>query len=188
MPWNASYIIHGGKTGVVLTDLTYALSEIPLFARAGAVVPLQTMAKGDGPLVWVIFPGATAGNGSNYEDDGNSTQYQQPGGPYSWSYLTHSTSNEILSVQIKVGAHGRRDQVLQIRQMNDSSPPKTVMCNGKSLPSIDPPKGGVGPNPKRGWWIATKDEDSMWQTSGSIMVALSTTDKELGIIRVTVSF
>ena len=187
MPWNASRIIHGGKTGVLLTNLTYTLSEIPLFAKAGAVVPLQTMSQADGPLIWVIFPGATSGNGSNYEDDGDTTQYEQPGGPYSWSYLTHTSSKEALRVQIKVGQYGRRDQVLQLRRIPGSSPPKNVTWNGKSLPNIDPPNGGVGPSPKSGWWIAPEDEDSLWQTSGSIMVALSMSDDDSEIIDVIIS-
>lgn len=86
-PWNTSSsttsragtcIIHGGLSGVVLEDLPYDLHEIPIFVKAGAVVPTQSMAKQGGPLIWIVFGGeSSSGNGSSYDDDGNTTDYMK---------------------------------------------------------------------------------------------------------------
>ena len=100
LPWNASAEISGGASGVVLKAQQFALNEIPLFARAGAVVPTQTMRKEDGPLVWILFPGA-AGNGSTYHDDGNTTRYQTSDG-VSWAHLAHATAGGTTTITVTV--------------------------------------------------------------------------------------
>ena len=62
----------------------YALAEIPLFARAGAILPLQGETVQNGcsnpqKMDLVVFPGA-AGSFTLYEDDGVSREYLQNGG------------------------------------------------------------------------------------------------------------
>ncbi|HSG48861.1 MAG TPA: TIM-barrel domain-containing protein, partial [Longimicrobiales bacterium] len=58
---------------------TYLLDEIPVFARAGAVIPMaeaspRVGAAGPGPLVATLVPG-TAGQTRLYEDAGDDTGY-----------------------------------------------------------------------------------------------------------------
>ena len=61
-PWMTSDPTASAITGpTVLSGRQFALDAIPLFAKAGAVVPTQTMQKAEGPLVWVIFPGNGTG-------------------------------------------------------------------------------------------------------------------------------
>ncbi|HWR66506.1 MAG TPA: TIM-barrel domain-containing protein [Bellilinea sp.] len=72
--------ILGGQWKVVYSGL----EEIPLFARAGAIVPLAAETGENGTanpaaLDLVVFPGAD-GHFSLYEDDGVSQEYQISGG------------------------------------------------------------------------------------------------------------
>jgi alpha-glucosidase/alpha-D-xyloside xylohydrolase len=59
------------------------LETMPLYVRAGAILPLDpvrqyTAEPVDGPLTLVVYPGA-AGHGSVYQDDGHSFAYRQDG-------------------------------------------------------------------------------------------------------------
>jgi len=74
---------HTGKDKI---DLHPLLDEVPLYVRAGAIVPMQPLVqhtgeKPDGPLqLRVYLPPSTAGNncrGSLYLDDGHTYAYQK---------------------------------------------------------------------------------------------------------------
>ena len=181
LPWNTSWTAPSKKTSstshgsmptqmvtgpTVLVGLQFALHEIPLFVKAGAVVPTRTMRRELGPLVWVIFPGER-GSGSYYEDDGTTTLYQQApsatdkasavgSNACSWTTLNHSTAADKSRVVTiapatvhTTGPAGSsesltgplRQHVLQMRRLiGDQTSPSTVECNGKALPKIAPPK------------------------------------------------
>ena len=70
----------------------FPLSEVPLYARAGAVVPSVPLVDGATvgaaaaqytALVFDIFPGATKGDTKVYEDDGKTTAYLD-GATFAW--------------------------------------------------------------------------------------------------------
>lgn len=69
-------------TGPTWTKRDYSLAETPLLVRAGAVVPMKTMADSGVlrasllELVVAWAPGAE-GSGTCYEDDGSNMQYQR---------------------------------------------------------------------------------------------------------------
>ena len=68
-------------TGPGLFARSYTLEEVPVFVRAGAIVPMQPdmMYTGErpvDPLILKVFPGSE-GKTSVYEDAGNSTAYQK---------------------------------------------------------------------------------------------------------------
>lgn len=70
-------VVHGGREISRAVDL----ETIPLFVRAGAVVPFGPLMQHvgeavDGPLTMVVHPGAD-GEGSVYEDDGISFAYRE---------------------------------------------------------------------------------------------------------------
>jgi len=74
------------RTGKDKIDLHPRLDEVPLYVRAGAIVPMQPLVqytgeKPDGPLqLRVYLPTSTAGNncrGSLYLDDGHTYAYQK---------------------------------------------------------------------------------------------------------------
>eukprot|EP01043_Picozoa_sp_COSAG02_P026120 COSAG02_NODE_1495_length_12314_cov_33.691691_3_plen_458_part_00 len=210
VPWNtsstSSRIIHGAETGVVIKDQPYALHEIPIFSKAGAVVPTQTMAKQAGPLVWIVFPFAgtngssfsCVGNGSNYDDDGNTTRYIQNVGT-SWAHLNYEHSSgtvsdgsiltSMMSINIS-GSHGYNGNTVQLRKVRGSPAVQQVTFDGEILPQIEPPaleapnaptfSAGARPastvpmagTTKAGWWIVPDEHDSLWQAAGSAMISL----------------
>ncbi len=70
-------IAEGGR--MELIELTPRLEELPVFVRAGAVIPRQPLVQStsqhpDGPLELHIYPGAGC-NGEVYDDDGHSMAY-----------------------------------------------------------------------------------------------------------------
>ena len=72
--------LHPGAAGTLLPSRNYTLAETPLWAKAGAVLPTRGVesayvAVAD-PLVWLVVPGAGAGAGEVYEDDGVSTAHR----------------------------------------------------------------------------------------------------------------
>lgn len=69
--------VEGGRE----IDRAVDLATIPLYVRAGAVVPLgpvkqHTGEKSDEPITLLVHPGAD-GDGELYEDDGDSFEYRQ---------------------------------------------------------------------------------------------------------------
>src|SRR5262249_16903105 len=79
-----------------------ALDEVPVFARAGAIIPQQpvvqfTAQKPDGPLHLLVYPGDDC-RGSVYLDDGVSLKYKS--GEYLRVNYTCQMSAEGVSVRI----------------------------------------------------------------------------------------
>jgi alpha-glucosidase (family GH31 glycosyl hydrolase) len=80
----------------------YGLSEIPLFARAGAILPLQAETTHNGvanpdAIDLIVFPGK-CGSFKLYEDDGASLEYRREGGcctEFSSSWTDRSISVRI---------------------------------------------------------------------------------------------
>lgn len=75
----------------------YSIHELPMFVRAGAVVPMRThasltqMVAFSDPLVWVVWPGSAAdGNASVVEDDGATLRFES--GAIATTAMTWSSS------------------------------------------------------------------------------------------------
>ena len=108
------FLIHTGSlfTGPKTVSFSFDLSEIPVFARAGSVIPripisenvLGIARRPYGVLQFDFIPGENSGKTSVYEDDGVSNDYLTPayfytnvgftrmGSSYSIS-LTHTAGN-----------------------------------------------------------------------------------------------
>jgi len=142
-----------GKIGVHLLD-------VPVYARAGSVVPRRPLdgsstiglaAQAYGELEWSIYPGATKGSGDVYEDDGESYDYITKGKSatttLSYQYDEHGT----LSVQIVPKASGgyalpsSRAHTLRIP---NKQPPSSVTFNGSQTLQWSR-YGGAG---AAAWW------------------------------------
>lgn len=185
VPWDATKIFDGNQT---LTGLQFKLSEIPLFAKAGAVVPLQTMAKAKGPLVWNIWPVLQGDhvvyNGSSYADDGTTQKYKSSTAAAWTTSLWHTTaaaglspycsaSSTSITAAIAFAAKGNssRKQVLQLRRQPGTVPPTKITCEGKELTKIAAPASLATLSANAvGYWIAT--ESSLEVQAGAIMIAL----------------
>jgi hypothetical protein len=97
---------------------------------------MQTMAKQAGPLMWVIFGGEAVGNGSSYDDDGNTTQYIVNEG-VKWASLQYETAAAAGSMSINIsGNHGYTGHAVQLRMIQGSPPVEKVTCGERTLPKI----------------------------------------------------
>jgi alpha-glucosidase (family GH31 glycosyl hydrolase) len=127
----------------------YLLSEIPVFARAGAVLPGQRpprrlRAGSAEHLVFTILPGE-GGSYTLYEDDGVSTAYRD--GRFATLAVRHRRTRTGRSIVIGRltgdydGCLRRRD--VEIR-LAGSVPPSSIRVNGEAIPWSFRPTG-------RGW-------------------------------------
>jgi alpha-glucosidase len=84
--------------------LNPALDHLPVFARAGAIIPEQPVVQNtdqvpQGPLTLHVFPGPNC-SGSIYADDGNTFAYKQ--GEFYRNHITCEASSS--SVRVTIGA------------------------------------------------------------------------------------
>jgi len=88
--------------GPAKIERTFALDEIPVYVKAGAIIPMQpkmrnVAEKPVDPLILTIFPGAP-GETRVYEDAGNTPGYKSS--EFAWTTIRHSGDKvEILPVQ-----------------------------------------------------------------------------------------
>ncbi len=135
--WDSGARLHG--PGEVTR--TYLLDEIPLFVRAGAVIPMQepTTRVGNGnqgPRVVTVFPGAD-GSARLYEDEGNDDGYKE--GQDAWTSLSSHWSDEGRTLEVEVGATkgsypGMRESRGLVIQLPDQLPPASVEADGRGVP------------------------------------------------------
>ncbi len=93
----------GGKTARVDAPVT----RIPLFVRAGAIVPMGPVTqyvdeKPDAPLTLTVYTGAN-GEFSLYEDDGVSLQYEK--GAFSRIPLSYDDKTGVLTIGARNGSY-----------------------------------------------------------------------------------
>ncbi|MEK6570793.1 MAG: TIM-barrel domain-containing protein, partial [Bacteroidota bacterium] len=77
--------------GPAVIERKFALDEIPLYVKAGSILPMQrkmrnTHEKPVDPLILTIFPG-DSGSARFYEDEGNSLGYQKQ--DYAWTSVRY---------------------------------------------------------------------------------------------------
>src|SRR5262249_38760850 len=70
--------------GPATMERSFALDEIPVYVKAGAIVPMQSRS---GQWILTIFPGGS-GETRVYEDAGNSLGYKTS--EFSWTIIRHS--------------------------------------------------------------------------------------------------
>ena len=118
----------------------FALDEIPVYAKAGSIIPMQpkmknTHEKPVDPLILTIFPGSR-GSTRVYEDQGNSLGYQH--GEYAWTNVSFSVSEgTALKVTISASEGTYPDMPSQRGyqlQLPGWWPPVEVSCNGSPIP------------------------------------------------------
>jgi hypothetical protein len=117
-----------------------ALDEIPVYVRAGSIVPMQPKmghagARPVDPLILVLFPG-DSGSVRIYEDQGNSLDYQH--GVCSWTTVRQKRlPNNELAVEI-LPVEGGFPDMLSKRSyeiiLEGFLPPERVLFQGTQLP------------------------------------------------------
>lgn len=132
---------YSGKrfTGPTLVNRGFALDEIPIYVRAGAIIPMQSNARNSTvknlhPVILTFFPGA-GGTYKLYEDEGNSTAYQDQA--CSWTTISQRMPDkETLLIKIcpvkgsYPGMLTKRSYELRLKGI---LPPKSVFCNGEEI-------------------------------------------------------
>ena len=114
----------GGQTVTTDVDLSY----IPVFVRAGSILPL------DGDRV-MVFPGAD-GSFTLYEDDGTTTDYEQ--GASSTIYFDWEQQRQQLTIGKRVGnfdgmSKRRTFKVLMVEENSNIKYVKDLQYNGKPI-------------------------------------------------------
>jgi alpha-glucosidase len=118
---------------------SFALDEIPVYVKAGAIVPLQPKMLHTGelpvdPLILVAFPGAE-GSSRIYGDSGNTLGYKSS--EFSWTEVTQQRQGDQVTITIPPlrgsypGMPGERAYELRLPF---SWPPESVSFNGRPVP------------------------------------------------------
>jgi len=133
--WYTGSMISGGR----MVERSYTLNEIPVFARAGAVIPMQpkmenTHEKSVDPLILNVVPG-DSGSVSVYEDAGNNDNYKN--GKYAFTDVDWK-KNGLTSVVHIHPVRGEYGGMLRMRayeiKMLLTFPPEEVQINGQPVP------------------------------------------------------
>jgi hypothetical protein len=137
--------------GPVTVERSFSIDQIPVYVRAGAIVPMQpamlhTGQKPVDPLIvniWPLTPGATSSY-SVYEDSGVSVEYQR--GVFARTPIKATQTGDTLRVEIGP-VEGSYPGMMKARgyelRLLADWPPDSVIVNGAAVP-----QGGVG---KPGW-------------------------------------
>lgn len=158
----------------------YTKAEMPLFVKAGAIIPLQiknalTIGSPTANIAWNIWPGL--GNRLEeytlYEDDGKS-QIPTSDGPLRYSKKTAIVrllqDRTVVEVVLQAstgwftGKQNTRQQLVVLRDMLYERP-DAVYINSRKFEEIKENDTGMG------WWI-TKTQSPL-SPAGSIVVSLS---------------
>jgi len=126
-------------TGPAESTLSFGMADIPAYVRAGAIIPMKTMASvtdvSPDPLQFVMFPGANQASTIVYEDDGYTLDYQK--GQFAKIGVAYQTDNINLKVTISA-VIGQFTGMVNSRAyhilVKGAAAPKSVMANGVSVP------------------------------------------------------
>ena len=131
-----------------VVERDFAIDEIPLFARAGAIIPMQPKRNRVDehpvdPLILTLFPGAD-GSTRVYEDAGNSQTYQA--GDVAWTRIVQTRSPHAVRLEVSATEGAYSGMPLQrgyeIR-LPGVLPPTRVTQDGRRLP-FEPNEGVPG--------------------------------------------
>jgi hypothetical protein len=134
--WFTGATFHGPST----QTLTVPLDRMPVFVKAGGIIPEQAPMEHVGadpaaPTTLRVYPGAD-GRFTFYQDAGTGTGYQR--GQYSLTSVTTSTRGAVSTVSIGA-AHGAYPGEQTTRSfsvdMEGVSSPRAVLVDGRSLPA-----------------------------------------------------
>ncbi|TRX61683.1 DUF5110 domain-containing protein [Fulvivirga sp. M361] len=133
--WSSGTLLDGGKE----IEARFTISEIPVFVKAGAIIPMMpdmnnTGEKPVNPLILNIFPGAN-GAAKVYDDAGNTQAYQN--GAYTYTSVSSKFNGKKANVVIDK-IEGSYENMLLNRAYELRFPishlPKKVLVNGQELP------------------------------------------------------
>jgi Glycosyl hydrolases family 31 TIM-barrel domain/Glycosyl hydrolase family 31 C-terminal domain/Domain of unknown function (DUF5110) len=136
--WFTGSMLHGPAT----VTRRFALDQVPVYVRAGAIIPMATTAlRSDAqprdPLVLTLVPG-DSGATRIYEDAGDDMGYQQD--TFAWTPVRRWHGPDgVLHVQVEPvegGYPGMPDRRGYVMRLLGTLPPARVSCNGEELPYL----------------------------------------------------
>lgn len=145
-------------TGGTRARLLYAIDEIPVFARAGSIIPhgpdmMRTGEKPLDPLTLHVFPG-DSGSTRLYEDDGLTDGYRS--GACAWTTIEQTTTGTDTQVVIHP-AEGSFDGMVTERaievRLRDAWPPSEVRIDGEPVERL----AGPAVTGQAGWWYDERE-------------------------------
>lgn len=138
-------------TGPGVHERRFALDEVPVYVKAGSVIPMQPALQNAGlqkpdPCILTVFPGSE-GTCSLYEDEGNTQGYQ--GAAYARTEIRQTTAPDGSTAIVIGPAKGTypgmpRERRYEIR-LEGVLPPSAVRVNGK-------PIAWEQDHEQPGWW------------------------------------
>lgn len=175
--WNGTQSWSGPT---VVDNVLYGLQDIPLFAKAGCVIPMKTMesvtAVAADPLIWAVWPATPSGGTSNYcafqlyEDDGDSLEFET--GAYARTLTEVSISDSgsastTVTVHPAVGSYtgqpAQRSQQVHFRGFGSGGPPQVLTVNGAPIPP------GTG---APGWYVVSASQATGAVPEGTLVANL----------------
>ncbi len=136
--------------GPTTVERSFTIDQIPVYLRAGAIVPMQPamLHTGEKPVdplivnVWPLKPGASSSY-SVYEDSGVSVEYQK--GVYAHTPIKATENGDTLRVEIGP-VEGSFPGMLKRRgfevRLPADWPPASVTVNGKTVSFAEPGEPG----------------------------------------------
>lgn len=166
------------EAGPMHLNRSYSLNQLPLFAKAGAVLPTRTLAAQHEPfpavIRWRIIKGADKGAGELYEDEGDNMNYQQEQAALTTlSYV--STHKPTWSMEVAIlpatpaSANGSlpsgmpEQRVHSLELTGVTEMPSSALCNGIKLEKVTPESGP-------GYWRTPVNSTLTGSTMVSIVV------------------
>ena len=120
-------------TGTHQLKRNVALDELPLYVRAGAIIPEQPLTQSttevpQGPLELRVYPGPDC-KGSLYWDQGDGFEYQK-GGYYRQSFSCETTKSSVtVNLGAVEGSYAPWFKSIKV-VVYDARAPKSAMANG----------------------------------------------------------
>lgn len=141
-------IVQGDMLEGSSVSMKFDISEIPLFAKAGSIIPTIPVLPGSTVglamkqyhhLVWTVFLASTApsnGVGYVYEDDGKTTNYIS--GQSAFTIAKYSIDNDKSKLYFSAETKGTYEGILSTRSTTvrfiNAIPPVSVLAMNKSIP------------------------------------------------------
>ena len=122
---------HSSKDQIILQP---ALDQMPLYVRAGAIVPMQELVQFTeeiprGPLQLRVYPGPDC-NGTLYEDDGHTFAYEK-GEVLRVNYSCQASAGEVtVSGEVEKNGYAPWWTSTEVKVFGAASSPKTVKVGG----------------------------------------------------------
>jgi len=180
MHWNGSAL--NGRAGNTF-EARWALDEIPIFVRSGAIIPMRTMASTYStfadPQVWATWVQAqSSGKGTLYEDEGDSLEYTLESRRAAVTSAETSFNSDGKRLLVSISAsHGSfpgqgaaRNHLVQFRGVSEH--PAGVFVNGEKADQVLPGSGEIG------WYMTAESRDrrdSLTQPRGILVVSTGKT-------------